>query len=918
MMPGSLPPIWMDAARALCNHLWQSTVFLGIVALFALLLRKNQARTRYWLWMAASAKFLVPFSLLISLGSHLPWPSHAVAAKAGTTIAMAAMSQPFSDASQFDAPVIATALPAASHSAIALLPAAFLAIWLIGVVAMTIFWLAQWRRVSRTVRSAQPLLQGREVEFLRSLERTAGLPRPIRLLLSSSSMEPGVCGMGILRPAILLWPEGISVHLDDAHLESVLAHEVCHVQRRDNLTSGIHMLVEAVFWFHPLVWWMERQLVKERERACDEAVLLVCARPQAYAESILKVCEFCVESPLACVSGITGADLKQRVVEIMTGRVVHKLTLPKKLLLLAVALLVVAAPIMLGQAKAAQRMMLAAIQSAPRPFRAAARAMIPEIETPSTGELAQSQTPSAGGDAAAATDDSLGPAFEVATIRTANRDDGRHWFGGRLDASGRYTVSAMPLSGLVWAGYGPTRGKENVAIDRGAPGWIKSDDFDINAKVDDAYMAGWDKLSDAQRMDLARPMIRRLLADRFHLKLRVEMRDTPVYALLQAKGGAHVKEVAAPDAVEGDPFDARARWMRDNPDKPVPGGIMCSGNTCTGHAARIGDSIGQIQGSSHADRMVIDETGLTGYYDFSFTQPRPNDDSAMTEVLDDLGMKFEPRTIPIKTYVIESAEKPSIDGAELPGQASAMPVSLAQEKTAADAPATALEYSVVSIRQSQNNGGMALRLSPDGYSAKNVTLWGLMFNAYNLRPGDPLPSLPGWATTEQFDLEAKMDSATMAATQALSPKDREAQLDLMLQTILKQRFGLQVHHETKERPIYELVVAKDASKLTRLPDDAPPRGTSWGKDRITVQAGSIAQFVFCLSDTVGRDVVDKTGLPGKYNISLKFAPDDSQGGAGEGPSIFTALQEQLGLKLVASKGPVETLVADHVEKPSEN
>ena len=899
---------WGPAAA---NHLWQSTVFLGVMALLALALRGNHARIRYWLWMAASAKFLIPFSLLVSLGSHLPWHSHAAAATTGAYIAIDTMSQPFSDATSVAAPAAAT-LP----GPVSTLPAALVAVWLLGALAMMIFWLTQWWHVAKAVRAARPLLQGREVECLRRMERIAGLPRPIALLSSSASMEPGV--FGILR-TVLLWPEGISRHLDDAHLESVLAHEVCHVRRRDNLSSAIPMLVEAIFWFHPLVWWLERQLVKERERACDEEVLLVCARPQAYAESILKVCEFCVESPLTCVSGITGADLKQRVVEIMTGRVVRKLTLAKKLLLLAVAMCAVAAPIMLGQAKAAQRMMLAAIQSAPRPFRVAAHAMIPEIETPSTGEIAEAQSSGAGGDAAAATaDDSIGPAFEVATIRAANRDDGRHWFGGRLDASGRYAVSAMPLSGLVRWAYLDAPGKGMVTADREAPKWVTSDEFDINAKVDDAYMAGWDKLSNEQRMDRVRPMIRRLLADRFHVKLRVEMRDTPVYALVQAKGGAHVKEVPAPEPVEGDPIEAQARWMRDNPGKASPGVIMCSGDKCTANAVRISNAIGQITGSSHADRMLIDQTGLTGYYDFSFTQPGPKDDSAMAEVSDDLGMKFEPHTVPIKTYVIVSAEKPSLDGAEMPAQASLMPVSLVQEKPTAGALAASPEYAVVSVRQSQRNAGMALQIYPDGYSAKNVRLWDLLYNAYNLRPGDPLPGLPGWATTLQFDVEAKMDGDAAKAMQSLSPDEYQRQRLAMLQAILTKRFGLRVHYETKERPIYELVVAKDGSKLSRVPDDTPGRGTSWGKGQVTVQAAPIERFAFVLSDVVGRDVVDKTNLAGRYNISLKFAPDDAQGGAGDGPSIFTALQEQLGLKLVAGKGPVETLVVDRVEKPSEN
>lgn len=80
--------------------------------------------------------------------------------------------------------------------------------------------------------------------------------------------------------------------LTDAQLESVIAHELCHVRRHDNLAAALHMLVEAVFWFHPLVWWIGARLVDERERACDEEVVRLGSDPQIYAESILKVCEF--------------------------------------------------------------------------------------------------------------------------------------------------------------------------------------------------------------------------------------------------------------------------------------------------------------------------------------------------------------------------------------------------------------------------------------------------------------------------------------------------------------------------------------------------------------------------------------------------------------------------------------------------
>ena len=166
---------------------------------------------------------------------------------------------------------------------------------------------------------------------------------------SQTSLEPGI--FGILRP-LLLWPAGISEHLRDAHLEAILTHEVQHVRRRDNLAAAMHMVVQAVFWFHPLVWWLGARLVEERERACDEEVLRLGNPPEIYAESILKTCEFCVASPLACVSGVTGAELKQRMVRIMTQPSVDKLGFLKKLLLVAIGTGAVTVPIVAGLIKA--------------------------------------------------------------------------------------------------------------------------------------------------------------------------------------------------------------------------------------------------------------------------------------------------------------------------------------------------------------------------------------------------------------------------------------------------------------------------------------------------------------------------------------------------------------------------------------
>ena len=118
---------------------------------------------------------------------------------------------------------------------------------------------------------------GREIEALRRLECSTGVRRPVPLLQTSAALEPGI--FGIFRP-VLLWPEGISEHLSDEHLEAILAHELRHVHYRDNLAAAAQSLVEAIFWFHPLVWWIGAQMVRERERGCDEEVLAMGSRPE--------------------------------------------------------------------------------------------------------------------------------------------------------------------------------------------------------------------------------------------------------------------------------------------------------------------------------------------------------------------------------------------------------------------------------------------------------------------------------------------------------------------------------------------------------------------------------------------------------------------------------------------------------------
>jgi beta-lactamase regulating signal transducer with metallopeptidase domain len=145
-----------------------------------------------------------------------------------------------------------------------------------------------------------------------------------------------------------MWPERLSEQLDDLQIEAILAHELEHVRRRDNLISTVHALVQALFWFNPIVHWMGSKMSEERERACDEMVIEQSAQPEKYAQSILTVCAFCLESPLPCVAGVSGSDLKKRVLRIMTHQSGVALTIGRRSLLAAAAVLALALPIGIG------------------------------------------------------------------------------------------------------------------------------------------------------------------------------------------------------------------------------------------------------------------------------------------------------------------------------------------------------------------------------------------------------------------------------------------------------------------------------------------------------------------------------------------------------------------------------------------
>ena len=226
-----------------------------------------------------------------------------------------------------------------------------------------------------------------------------------------------------------------------------------------------------------------------------------------------------------------------------------------------------------------------------------------------------------------------------------------------------------------------------------------------------------------------------------------------------------------------------------------------------------------------------------------------------------------------------------------------------------------LAFDVISVKPSKSQS-MWWRTTPDGFHAGGAIVWSLMMSAYGILP-DQLVDLPGWATSDRFDIQAKMDEETAAAWNRLPRNERSRRLALMEQALLAGRFQLKVHHETRNLRVYDLVIAKGGLKIKESPANVSSYWTMGG-GRLGGKGIGIDSFIFSLSGAVGRFIVNKTGLSGKYDFTLKWTPDGMPETADSGPSIFAALQEQLGLQLVPAKAPFDVIVVDHIERPSHN
>jgi bla regulator protein blaR1 len=587
---------------AFVNHLWQSTLFVAVVWLATLALRRNRARVRYWLWAAASVKFLIPLSVLVSVGALVEWRAAPVSVQPAVLFVMEEVLAP--------AAVVAIAAPASTSEP--LFVPWLLAAWVAGTVCVLASWWRHWRPIRSALQQATPVRLDPQCD--------AG---DLVIMSTPSRLEPGV--VGIVRPVLLL-PHGIVGRLTAAQLRALVTHERCHIRCRDNLVAATQMMVEAFVWFHPLVWWIGRRMIDERERACDEAVLRSGSRPRDYAEGILEVCRLSVASPLACVAGVSGSDLRRRVESIMRREIGQPMTVVRRWALAAATVVAVAGPMAAGG-----------------------------MTAQSVGQLPHNVAPQLASDGVVR--------FEVASVRA----NGSGELGMRLmGARGRtYTATNVAIRYVVAAAY-------QVPVTRvlGGPAWIGAAGVDMRFTGGERFDISA-TLPEGAAVNQVPAMLRALLADRFKLTARREMREAPMYALVLARGDGRTGPRLRKASLDCEAAEAAGEAIP--PPKPGERGLCDSeiGGEIVGRGRRLGALARML--SLFAGREVVDRTGLTGGFDFDLrfaeldtpTDGRgggPGVDGGggiFVALQEQLGLRLESIRAPLEFVVIDSVERPT-------------------------------------------------------------------------------------------------------------------------------------------------------------------------------------------------------------------------------------------------------------------
>lgn len=573
----------ISAFSGVAIHLWQSTLFALGIAVLALLLRDNRARIRYLLWLSASVKFLVPFAWLTVLGTLIPLPSYTLsAALQGLLTVAGPHTLNVSRLAANPAGIVPTSvLPLQSNH---WLYVALAAVWFTGTVLIATRRLHQWLQIRHTLRDSTSA----DFEFV----------IPARVI--PSQMEPAV--FGVLRPVLLL-PAGLTSCLKPAEMRSVLAHEACHVASRDNLSAMLHTMVEAVFWFHPFVWWIGKRLVDERERACDEQVLAEGHAPLCYSEAILKVCEHYLQNPLTCAAGIGGAHLPRRINAIMNQRTIADLGRIRRLLLALTVTATLGVPLAAGA--------VAGADTRPQPVNDVNVPALRNISITVTDPSQAQRVPTkglfvlalAGGsrvESYYSLRDVIADAYGVSAPQVVGKDLSREPL--------YHVIADNPWQEGLFA-----RGAERAAVQK---------------KLVEQYPA----------------MVRNLLSTRFGLVTKRERRQMNGYVLTTSAGGS--KLTPDPDAPS---------WRQ---------GTGQSDHEIFATGAPLGVVLKLIQ-QSVASMPVLDQTGLGGNYDYKLTwknsgpDARPAPEALAAALEEQLGLHLEPRRVTVDVINVIGLKTPA-------------------------------------------------------------------------------------------------------------------------------------------------------------------------------------------------------------------------------------------------------------------
>jgi uncharacterized protein (TIGR03435 family) len=537
-----------------------------------------------------------------------------------------------------------------------------------------------------------------------------------------------------------------------------------------------------------------------------------------------------------------------------------------------------------------------------------------------------------------------------------------------------FEIVGKPFSGILWKGdrlmatnftlHGLIRVAYKIQDDQisGGPDWSNSEGYDIDAKMGKSVVDEMQKLGRVHGVSGRSRMLQALLVDRFKLSLHSETREIPVYALVIARNGLKLQK-----AKPGDTYPDGLKCFGGRPCGA--GGLLePETNKVVGQAVPISNLVGLLS-EKMGGRVVVDKTGLTGNYDFTL-QLAPDESQAaiFTAVQEQLGLKLESQIAPMQVLVIDHAEKPAEPQAQNIGGIAPAHEAASIKPNKSDNPAVRIEsqaqstaaivpaYETVSVKRNQSDNGLFnMMFEQNGFTATNVTLQMVIREAYGVEDSQ-IFGAPIWLNSEKYDIEASTDSAVTDWLRKISKDQRNVENRRMLQALLADRFKLTLHRQTRQLGVYVLVIAKNGPKLEEakpgnaylngIKDSGEPQGAGvfklgrykGGSGELIGQGLPVATVVRLLSEEIlNRSVLDNTGLTGNYDFTLQWKiAEESQGPMfkevadhqqvtgstpppeSSGPSFFTAIQEQLGLKLEPTKGPVDTIVIEHIEQPSEN